>query len=57
MKIFLIDFENVKSKGLTGIDQLEADDTVIIMYSENSDTISFEMHRKVMTCKADIEYF
>lgn len=57
MKIFLIDFENVKSKGLTGIDQLEADDTVIIMYSENSDTISFEMHQKVMTCKADVEYF
>ena len=57
MKIFLIDFENVKSKGLTGIDLLEADDTVIIMYSENSDTISFEMHQKVMNCKADIEYF
>ena len=48
MKIFLIDFENVKSKGLTGIDMLESDDTVIILYSENSDTISFEMHQKVM---------
>ena len=57
MKIFLIDFENVKSKGLTGIDMLESDDTVIILYSENSDTISFEMHQKVMKCRADIEYF
>ncbi len=57
MKIFLIDFENVKSKGLSGIDMLESDDTVIILYSENSDTISFEMHRKVMKCRADIEYF
>ncbi|MBR1751517.1 MAG: hypothetical protein IJ740_19740 [Ruminococcus sp.] len=57
MKIFLIDFENVKSKGLTGIDKLNSDDTVVILYSENSDTISFEMHQKVMTCKADVEYF
>lgn len=56
MKAYLIDFENVKSKGLTGIEQLSEDDKVIIFYSENSDTISFEMHRKVMTSKADIEY-
>lgn len=56
MKAYLIDFENVKSKGLTGIEQLSEDDKVIIFYSENSDTISFEMHRKVMTSNADIEY-
>lgn len=56
MKAYLIDFENVKSKGLTGIEQLSPDDKVIIFYSENSDTISFEMHRKVMTSTADIEY-
>ena len=56
MKAYLIDFENVKSKGLTGIEQLSPDDKVIIFYSENSDTISFEMHRKVMTSEADIEY-
>ena len=56
MKAFLIDFENVKSKGLTGIEVLTPEDKVIIFYSENSDTISFEMHRKVLTCKADIEY-
>lgn len=56
MKAYLIDFENVKSKGLTGIEQLSPDDKVIIFYSENSDTISFEMHRKVMNSSADIEY-
>lgn len=56
MKAFLIDFENVKSKGLAGIEELAAEDKVIIFYSENSDTISFDMHRKVLTCKADIEY-
>lgn len=56
MKAFLIDFENVKSKGLTGIEELTPEDKVIIFYSENSDTISFDMHRKVLTCRADIEY-
>ena len=57
MKIYLVDFENVKSKGLQGIDNLTETDTVIIFYSENSDTINFEMHQKVLTSKADIEYF
>lgn len=56
MKAYLIDFENVKSKGLNGIEQLGENDKVIIFYSENSDTISFEMHRKVMQSPADIEY-
>ena len=56
MKIYLVDFENVKSKGLQGIDNLTETDTVIIFYSENSDTINFEMHQKVLTSKPDIEY-
>ncbi len=56
MKAYLIDFENVKSKGLTGIEGLGENDRVIIFYSENSDTISFEMHCKVMTSAAQIEY-
>lgn len=56
MKTYLIDFENVKSKGLVGIDRLDSDDNVIIFYSENSDTISFEMHCLVMKAKANIEY-
>lgn len=57
MKIYLIDFENVKSKGLTGIDSLNEYDRVIIFYSENADTINFEMHQKVLVSKAEIEYF
>ncbi len=57
LKIYLIDFENVKSKGLEGIDKLEETDSVIIFFSENSDTLSFEMHQKVLSSKADIEYF
>ncbi len=57
LKIYLIDFENVKSKGLEGIDKLSETDSVIIFFSENSDTLSFEMHQKVLSSKADIEYF
>ncbi|MCR5142739.1 MAG: hypothetical protein K6C68_09465 [Ruminococcus sp.] len=56
MRTYLVDFENVKSKGLVGIDRLEEDDNVIIFYSENSDTISFEMHCLVMKAKANVEY-
>ncbi len=56
MKAFLIDFENVKSKGLQGIDMLDKNDKVIIFYSENSDTISFEMHQNVINSPANVEY-
>ena len=56
MKVYLVDFENVKSKGLSGVDSLTENDSVIIFYSENSDTISFEMHQKVLSSKAEIEY-
>lgn len=57
MKVYLVDFENVKSKGLTGIDSLTEYDRVIIFYSENADTINFEMHQKVLISKAEVEYF
>lgn len=43
MKIYLVDFENVKSKGLAGIDSLGETDKVIVFYSENSDTISLSL--------------
>lgn len=56
MKSYLVDFENVKSKGLFGIENLTADDHVVIFYSENSDTISFEMHCSVMRAAATVEY-
>ncbi len=57
MRAFLIDFENVKSAGLVGIDTLGMDDQVVILYSVNSNTISFEMHQKIMNCAANVEYY
>ena len=56
MKTYLVDFENVKSKGLAGIERLGEDEKVVIFYSENSDTITFDMHCAVMRAKAEIEY-
>lgn len=55
MQIFLIDFENVGSIGLTGVDELPEEDNVIIFYSENADSISFEMHETLNRAKAYIE--
>ncbi len=56
MNTYMVDFENVKSAGLTGIEKLGNGDKVIIFYSENSDTISFEMHSLIMKSTADIQY-
>ncbi len=53
----MIDFENVKSAGLVGIETLGIDDQVVILYSVNSNTISFEMHQKIMNCEANVEYY
>ena len=42
MKIFYIDFENVKDKGLNGIAKLHSEDVVRIYYSEDANKITFE---------------
>ncbi len=56
-KAFLVDFENVKSAGLVGLDQVGPDGEVIIMYSVNSNTISFEMHQKILRSTVKILYY
>ncbi|MGI6608336.1 MAG: PIN domain-containing protein [Erysipelotrichaceae bacterium] len=55
MTVYLVDFENVKSDGLYGIDDLSGNDTVYIFYSVNVDKISFAMHKKINDSKADIK--
>ncbi|MCL1880577.1 MAG: PIN domain-containing protein [Oscillospiraceae bacterium] len=57
MKIFLIDFENVHSDGITGVDFLSENDEVVIFYSNNADSITFEMMHKLMFCKAKLNYY
>ena len=56
-KAFLVDFENVKSAGLVGLEQLSAADEVVVLYSANSNTISFEMHQKILQSPACVDYY
>lgn len=56
MSVFLVDFENVTSAGLAGIDKLSEGDTVYIFYTPNAASLSFDAHRNVMSSKAKINY-
>lgn len=56
-KAFLIDFENVKSAGLLGLEELDAADDIVILYSANSNTISFEMHQQILHSRACVDYY
>jgi len=57
MRIFLIDYENVHSDGMVGVDMLSEDDEVVIFYSLNADTLTFELLHKLMFCKAKLSYY
>lgn len=54
MAIYLIDYENTKN--LIGVNNLSADDNIIIFYSQNANTLSFDIHQEIMSSKAKIEY-
>lgn len=52
MATYLIDYENVKSEGIKGIAQLSEEDRVVIFYSHNADTITFEAMDMIFNSKA-----
>ena len=56
MNIYVVDFENVNSQGLNGIDRLDSTDQVIIFYSENADSMTFDLHEQINKSRAYI-YF
>lgn len=56
MSVFLIDFENVHSQGISGIEKLSADDRVYLFYSNNADSLSFRAHKAILNSEADIQY-
>ena len=55
-RLFLVDFENVKSAGLNGILGLTEEDTVCFFYSENAETMTFGLHRRLTETKATVQY-
>ncbi|MDR2531318.1 MAG: hypothetical protein LBC82_00530 [Oscillospiraceae bacterium] len=57
MRVFLIDFENVHSEGMTGVDHLTEMDEVVIFYSNNADSITFDILHKLMFCKSKLSYY
>ena len=53
--IALIDYENVNSNGLKGVENISSKDKLIIFYKENS-TITMSAHKKLESTKAEKEY-
>lgn len=56
MAIYLIDFENVHSDGLKGIEKLERSDECYIFYSEHAGVLTFNMHKKITESRAKMYY-
>lgn len=56
MSLYFVDFENVHSEGMMGIENLPREDKVFIFYSEHAATLTFDMHRRIMDSEAEIFY-
>ena len=56
MAVYMIDYENVSVSGLAGLEQLTVNDIVYIFYTENADRLTFDAHRKLLECSAQIRY-
>lgn len=56
MAIYLIDFENVHSDGLKGIEQLSENDVCYVFYSEHAGVLTFNIHKKIIESRAKIYY-
>ena len=56
MAIYLIDFENVHSDGLKGIERLAENDICYVFYSEHAGVLTFNIHKKIIESRAKIYY-
>lgn len=54
MAIYLVDYENTQN--LLGINDLSENDVVIIFYSQKASSLSFELHKEILSSKATVEY-
>ena len=55
MAIYLVDYENVYIEGLTGLESLTKHDEVVIFYTQNRCGLTFELHRRLISCKAALQ--
>jgi hypothetical protein len=56
MSVYLIDYENVHSAGLEGVENLSIDDEVVMFYGNDGSSIPMELHVKMAESKASIRY-
>lgn len=54
MNYYFVDYENVKTQGLNGVNKLPEEDVVCIFYSENADSLTFGLHRRLNESKATL---
>lgn len=56
MGYYLVDYENVKKDGLNAINKLTEKDRVCIFYSQNAETMTFGLHRRLNESVAQITF-
>lgn len=54
MSVYLIDYENVRSDGIRGVDTLSENDEVYIFHSMNADTLTFDAHDQLLASRASV---
>lgn len=56
MTIYLVDYENVNVAGFEGFKKIDSNSKVVIFYSENANTLTFGLHRRLSQNADFIEY-
>lgn len=57
MAVYLVDFENVTSAGISGIQRLTKEDKVYIFYTVNASNMSFAAHINLLSSPAEVIYY
>lgn len=57
MAVYLVDFENVTSAGISGIQKLTKEDKVYIFYTVNASSMSFAAHLNLLSSPAEVVYY
>lgn len=56
MKLYFVDYENVNSKGLGGIQNLTSKDRVMILYSNQANSVKIKTIQNLLTSKAKVSF-
>lgn len=56
MASYFIDYENVRVNGFQGLESLTQEDKVYIFYTDNADSMTFGLHRRLQESPAQISY-